>query len=57
MKVAIMILNSMFLLLFISVVIGEWGKAPAMVAGIGIVNLLMNSIYIMIKIKNDFAQE
>ena len=57
MKVAILILNSMFLLLFISTIVGEWGKAPAIIAGIGIVNLLLNSIYIFIKIPNDFARE
>ena len=34
MKVGVMILNSMFLLLFISVLIGEWGKGAAIVAGI-----------------------
>jgi|GEM_PF-1226738 len=57
MKIPVLILNSMFLLLFISVVIGEWGNGSAIVAGIAIVNLLINSIYIQFKIKNDFAQE
>lgn len=57
MKVPVMILNSMFLLLFISVIIGEWGSGPAVVAGIAIVNLLVNSIFIQIKIKNEFGQE
>ena len=57
MKVPVMILNSMFLLLFISVIIGEWGRAPAVVAGIAIVNLLVNSVFIQIKIKNDFGVE
>jgi len=54
MKLAVMILNSMFLLLFISTVIGEWGKAPAIIAGIGIVNLVINSIYILLRTKGDF---
>lgn len=57
MKLAIIILNSMFLLLFISAVIGEWGKPPAIISGIAIVNLLINSIYILIKVKNDFADK
>lgn len=57
MKIGLLILNSMFLLLFISTVIGEWGKAPAIIAGVAIFNLLLNSIYIFIKIPNDFAQE
>lgn len=57
MKLAILILNSMFLLLFISTIVGEWGNAPAIIAGIAIVNLLLNSVYILIKIPNDFARE
>jgi hypothetical protein len=57
MKLAILILNSMFLLLFISTMVGEWGNAPAIIAGIAIVNLVLNSIYILIRIPNDFAQE
>ena len=57
MKVPVMILNSMFLLLFVSVIIGEWGSGPAVVAGIAIVNLLVNSVYIQIRIKNEFGQE
>jgi hypothetical protein len=57
MKLAILILNSMFLLLFISTMVGEWGNAPAIIAGIAIVNLVLNSVYILIKIPNDFAQE
>ena len=57
MKVPVMILNSMFLLLFISVIIGEWGTAPAIIAGIAIVNLLVNAVYIQIKIKNEFGVE
>ena len=47
----------MFLLLFISVIIGEWGKPSAIVAGISIVSLLLNSVYIFIKIPNDFAPD
>ena len=57
MKVPVMILNSMFLLLFISVIIGEWGTAPAIIPGIAIVNLLVNAVYIEIKIKNKFGVE
>lgn len=47
----------MFLLLFVSVIIGEWGKAPAIVGWIAVVNLLLNSIYIFIKIPNDFVPD
>ena len=57
MKLAIIILNSMFLLLFISAVIGEWGKPPAIISGIAIANILINSIYILLKVKNDFADK
>lgn len=57
MKLAIIILNSMFLLLFISAVIGEWGKPSAIISGIAIVNVLINSIYILIKVKNDFLDK
>lgn len=57
MKVPVMILNSMFLLLFVSVIIGEWGSAPAVVAGLAIVNLLVNAVFIQIKTRNDFGQE
>ena len=56
MKVAVMILNAMFLLLFISTVIGEWGKAPAIIAGIAIFNIAINSVFILIKTKNDFVE-
>jgi hypothetical protein len=49
-----MILNSMFLLLFISAVVGEWGKPPAIMSGIAIANLVINSIYIMLRTKSDF---
>ena len=54
MKVGVLILNSMFLLLFISTIIGEWGEAPAIIAGIGIVNLVINSVFILIRAKGDF---
>ena len=54
MKLGVMILNSMFFLLLISVLIAEWGKAPALVAGIAIVNLLINSIFILIRTRGDF---
>lgn len=57
MKVGLLVLNSMFLLLFISVIIGEWGNAPAIIAAVGIVNLLLNSVYIFVKIPNDFAPD
>ena len=57
MKIALLILNSMFLLLFISVIIGEWGKPSDIVSGISIVSLLLNSVYIFIKIPNDFAPD
>lgn len=57
MKIAVLILNSMFLLLFISTVIGEWGDAPAIIAGIAIVNVAMNMIFILIKVENDFGRE
>lgn len=53
MKIGILILNSMFLLLFISVIIGEWGDAPAIVAGIGVVNLVINSLFIFFRTIND----
>ena len=54
MKVGILILNAMFLLLFISTVVGEWGNAPAIIAGIAIVNLLINSVFIMFRTIKDF---
>lgn len=57
MKVGVLVLNSMFLLLFISVIIGEWGNPPAIIAAVGIVNLLLNSVYIFVKIPNDFAPD
>ena len=54
MKVGVMILNAMFLLLFISTMIGEWGEAPAIIAGIGIVNIVINSVFILLRTKGDF---
>ena len=57
MKVGLLILNSMFLLLFVSVIIGEWGKAPAIVGWIAVVNVILNSVYIFIKIPNDFVPD
>ncbi len=57
MKLAVMILNAMFFLLFISAVIGEWGKPPAMIAGIAILSLIINSVFILIRTKSDFDTE
>ncbi len=57
MKAGVLFLNSMFLLLFISVLIAEWGNAPGLVAGIAIVNLLINSVFILIKVKGEFADQ
>jgi hypothetical protein len=54
MKLAVMLLNSMFLLLFISAVIGEWGNPPAIIAGIAILNIVINSVFILIRTKGDF---
>ncbi len=51
MKVALLLLNSMFLLLFISIIIGEWGNSKAIVGGISSFMLLLNSIYILIRAK------
>jgi hypothetical protein len=47
----------MFLLLFVSTIVGTWGDAPAVIAGIAILNLVLNSLYILVKIPNDFARE
>ena len=52
---AVLFLNLMFLLLFISVLVAEWGNAPGLLAGIAIVNLVINSVFIMIKTKGEFA--
>ena len=57
MKAAVLFLNSMFLLLFISVLIAEWGNAPGLLAGVAIVNLLINSVFIFIKVKGEFADQ
>ncbi len=57
MKAGVLILNSMFLLMFISVLIAEWGTAPGLLAGIAIVNLLINSVVIFIKVKGEFADQ
>lgn len=51
MKVALLLLNSMFLLLFISIIIGEWGDSNAIVAGISTFMLLLNSAYILLRAK------
>lgn len=50
-KVAVMVFNGMFLLLFISTVIGEWGDPPSIIAGIGIFTIVVNSIYILLRTK------
>lgn len=54
MKIGVMVLNAMFFLLFVSALIAEWGKAPAVMAGIGIVSLVYNSVFIMLRTKGDF---
>ncbi len=54
MKIGILILNSMFLLMFISVIVGQWGEAEAIVSAIAIVSLMINSIFIMLRPKKDF---
>ena len=55
MKAGVLFLNSMFLLLFISVLIAEWGNAAGLLAGLAIVNLVINSVFIFIKTKGEFA--
>ena len=55
MKAAVLFLNSMFLLMFISVLIAEWGNAPGLLAGLAIFNLVINSVFIFIKTKGEFA--
>ena len=57
MKALVLFLNSMFLLLFISVLIAEWGNASGLLAGIAIVNLLINYVFIFIKTKGAFADQ
>ena len=56
MKVGIIILNVMFLLLLVSVLIAEWGKGAGMLAGIAILNTVINSVFIFFKVKNDFKE-
>ena len=46
MKALVLFLNSMFLLLFISVLIAEWGNAAGLLAGMAIVNLLINKVHL-----------
>jgi len=55
MKAGVLFLNSMFLLMFISVLIAEWGDAAGLLAGLAIVNLVINSVFIFIKTKGEFA--
>ena len=57
MKAGVLFLNSMFLLLFISVLVAEWGNPPGLLAGIAIVSLVINSVFIMIKTKGEFADQ
>lgn len=57
MKVGIIILNAMFLLMFVSVLIAEWGKGPGILAGIAILNTLINGVFIFLKVENDFKAE
>ncbi len=57
MKAAVLFLNSMFLLMFISVLIAEWGNAPGLLAGLAIVSLVINSVFILIKTKGEFADQ
>jgi hypothetical protein len=57
MKAGALFLNSMFLLMFISVLIAEWGNAAGLLAGLAIVNLVINSVVIMIKVKGEFADQ
>ena len=57
MKVGIIILNAMFLLLLASVLITEWGKAAGILSGIAIANTLLNSIFIFLKVENDFKRQ
>ena len=57
MKFVVILLNSMFLLLFVSTVVGEWGKAPAIIAGIGIASVLINSVFILARTRGDFEDK
>ena len=51
-----MVFNGMFLLMFISTIIGEWGEAPALIAGIGIGCVVINSVFILMRTKSDFEE-
>ena len=57
MKAGVLFLNSMFLLMYISVLVAEWGNAAGLLSSIAIVNLLINSVVIMIKVKGEFADK
>ena len=57
MKGGLLIINAMFLLMFVSVIIGEWGQAPAIISGIALFILLLNSIFIFIKVPSDFQRD
>ncbi len=57
MKAGVLFLNSMFLLMFISVLVAEWGNAAGLLAGLALVNLVINSVVIMIKVKGEFADQ
>ncbi len=57
MKAGVLFLNSMFLLMFISVLVAEWGNAAGLLAGLAIVSLVINSVVIMIKVKGEFADQ
>ena len=54
MKLLVMIFNSMFLLMFISAVVAEWGKPVSIIAGIGIACVLINSVFIILRTRGDF---
>jgi len=47
----------MFLLLLVSVLVAEWGKAAGMLAGIAILCTVINSVFIFFKVENDFKVE
>jgi hypothetical protein len=55
MKAAVLFLNSMFLLMFISALVSEWGNATGIISGIALISLVINSVFIMIKTKGEFA--
>lgn len=57
MKADVLFLNSMFLLMFISALVSEWGNATGLVSGIAIVCLIINSVFIIIKTKGEFADQ